>query len=217
MSGFSRLTGVVFEPTKTFEDIARRPTFLLPLALVVVFGLVFFAVFSYRVGWERTIRTKMESSSQTQQLSAEQREKQIEVGAKVASIGVYAGVILGTPAIDLAIAGVLLGLAAGMMSAPITFKQVFAVVCWSNVVTAISMTLAVVVMFLKNPEDFDLNNPLMFNLGALFELTPQERLVVFGVLAAVLIGLGVRAWNLRHQKADAYEPAGVTKKMQVQR
>ena len=52
---------------------------------------------------------------------------------------------------------------------------------------------------------------------ALFELTPQERLVVFGVLAAVLIGLGVRAWNLRHQKADAYEPAGVTKKMQVQR
>ena len=166
MSGFSRLTGVVFEPTKTFEDIARRPTFMLPLALVVVFGLVFFAVFSYRVGWERTIRTKMEASSQTQQLSAEQREKQIEVGAKVASIGVYAGVILGTPAIDLAIAGVLLGLAAGMMSAPITFKQVFAVVCWSSVVTAISMTLAVVVMFLKNPDDFDLNNPLVSNLGA---------------------------------------------------
>jgi len=45
---------------------------------------------------------------------------------------------------------------------------------------------------------------------ALFELTPQERLVVFGVLAAVLIGLGVRAWNLQHQRADSYQPAGVT-------
>jgi hypothetical protein len=44
---------------------------------------------------------------------------------------------------------------------------------------------------------------------ALFELTPQERLVVFGVLAAALIGLGVRAWNLQHRRAERYQPAGV--------
>ena len=47
---------------------------------------------------------------------------------------------------------------------------------------------------------------------ALFELTPQERLVVFGVLAAALIGLGVRAWNLQHERADTYQPAGLTTK-----
>ncbi len=44
---------------------------------------------------------------------------------------------------------------------------------------------------------------------ALFELTPQERLVVCGVLAAALVGLGVRAWVLHRQRADAYQPAGV--------
>jgi len=52
---------------------------------------------------------------------------------------------------------------------------------------------------------------------ALFELTPQERLVVFGVLAAVLIGLGVRAWNQQRQHADAYQPAGVTAHAQEKR
>jgi hypothetical protein len=126
-------------------------------------------VYSQRVGWEKMVRDRIESSSQGQQMSAEAKAQQIAVGAKIAPIFGYAGVIVGTPLMYLAVAGVLLGIAAGMMSAPIKFKQVFALVCWSYVVTCISAVLAVVVMFLKNPEDFDLNNPLMFNLGALFE------------------------------------------------
>ncbi|HMD70388.1 MAG TPA: YIP1 family protein [Bryobacteraceae bacterium] len=169
MGVFSRLVGVIFEPKKTFEDIARRPTFLVPMALAIVFGLVFMVAFSRRVGWEKVVRDRIESSSQAQQMSAEQKEQQIAIGAKFAAIGTYAVIIVGTPVMDLAIAGILLGIAAGMMSAPIKFKQAFAVVCWSYVVNCISAVLAVVVMFLKNPEDFDLNNPLMFNLGALFE------------------------------------------------
>jgi hypothetical protein len=44
---------------------------------------------------------------------------------------------------------------------------------------------------------------------ALFEMTPQERLVVWGVLVAALVGLGVRAWVLHRQRADSYQPAGV--------
>jgi hypothetical protein len=169
MGTFARLAGVIFEPKKTFEDIALRPTFLVPLALVIVFGLAFMVFYSQRVGWEKTVRDKIESSSQSQQLSSEQKAQQITVGAKIAPIFGYVGVIVGTPVMDLAVAGILLGIAAGMMSAPLKFKQVFAAVCWSYVVTCISMALSVVVMFLKNPEDFDINNPLIFNLGALFE------------------------------------------------
>jgi hypothetical protein len=201
MSAFSRLTGVFFEPKKTFEDIARRPTFLVPLALVIVFGIGFFVAFSQRVGWEKTIREKIESSSQTQQLSAEQKAQQIAIGEKFAPLIGYGGVILGTPIMDLAVAGILLGIAAGMMSAPITFKQVFAAVCWSYVVTCISMALAVVVMFLKNPEDFDLNNPLMFNLGALFEPNMPSKFIhslassidLFPIWVMFLMATGLKA------------------------
>jgi len=46
-------------------------------------------------------------------------------------------------------------------------------------------------------------------IRALFELTPQERLMVLGVLTAALVGLGVRAWVLHGQRADNYQPAGV--------
>lgn len=199
MGALSRLSGVIFEPKKTFEDIARRPTFLVPLALVIVFAIGFFVAFTQRIGWERTIRQQMESSSQSQQMSAEQMEQRIAVGAKFAPIFTYAGVIVGTPIIDLIVAGVLLGVAAGMMSAPIKFKQVFAVVCWANVPTLISMALAVVVIFLKNPDDFNLKNPLVFNPGAFLEpnmpskfinsLATSLDLFVFWIILLMATGL----------------------------
>jgi hypothetical protein len=169
MNAFSRLTGVIFEPKKTFDDIARRPTFLVPMVLVIVFAIGFIALFSQRVGWERMIREQTESSSRAQQMTAEQKEQSIAMGVKFAPIFGYVGTIVGVPVADLAVAGILLGIAAGMMSAPIKFKQVFAVVCWSYVPTLISTVLAIVVMFLKNPEDFNLKNPLVFNPGAFLE------------------------------------------------
>jgi hypothetical protein len=199
MSALSRLTGVIFEPTKTFEDIARRPTFLVPLALVIVFGIAFMVAYTQRVGWEKTVRESIESNSQTQQLSADQKAQQIAIGAKFAPIVGYVGVIVGTPIMDLVVALVLLGIAAGMMSAPIKFKQVFAAVCWSSVPSLISMALAVVVMFLKNPEDFDLKNPLVFNPGAFLEpnmptkfihsLATSLDLFVFWVILLMATGL----------------------------
>jgi len=201
MGVFARLAGVIFEPMKTFEDIARRPTFLVPMALVIVFGLVFMSVFSQRVGWEKTIRERLDSSPQGQSMSAEDNEEAIASGRKMASVFGYAWVIVATPVVNLVVAGVLLGIAAGMMSAPIGFKQVFAVVCWSYVVTTISMGLSIVVMCLKNPEDFDLKNPLMSNLGALFEPNMPSKFLhslatsldFFAIWVALLLAAGLKA------------------------
>jgi len=199
LGALSRLTGVIFEPKKTFEDIARKPTFLVPMILVIVFALGFLTVFSQRVGWEKVIRDRMDASSQSQNLSAEQKEKQIEMGVKFGSLFGYVGVIVATPVADLAIAGILLGIAAGMMSAAIKFKQVFAVVCWSFVPNLIATLLAIVVMYLKNPEDFNLNNPLVFNIGAflepntpskfLYSLATSMDLFVFWIILLMATGL----------------------------
>jgi hypothetical protein len=37
-SGFGRLIGVLVSPGKTFESIARRPTWLVPLLVLVAVG-----------------------------------------------------------------------------------------------------------------------------------------------------------------------------------
>ena len=45
LSEGSRLTGVFFEPAKTFEDVAARPNFWAPLILLMVVALVYIALF----------------------------------------------------------------------------------------------------------------------------------------------------------------------------
>ena len=37
-------------------------------------------------------------------------------------------------------------------------------------------------------------------------MTPDERLVVAGILAIALVGLTARYWHLKHLTAERYEP-----------
>jgi len=50
------MSGVFFEPAKTFADVAERPGFWVPLILILVFSLGYMVLFGQHVGWERMIR-----------------------------------------------------------------------------------------------------------------------------------------------------------------
>ena len=54
----SRLIGVFFEPAKTFEDVAARPNFWVPLILIMVLSMGYMVLFGQHVGWERMIDRK---------------------------------------------------------------------------------------------------------------------------------------------------------------
>ena len=168
MSGFGRIAGVFFEPGKTFEDIGKRPSWFLPVLLIIIFSLAFTTAYSQHIGWERLMRQQLENSSRTAQLSAEQREQAIQRGARFAPVMGYIGVVF-LPTVGYAImAAALLGMTA-MMGAGLRFKQVFAVVCHSGLPGIVFGLLGIAVMFLKKPEDFNIQNPLMFNVGAFMD------------------------------------------------
>src|SRR5690349_346173 len=117
MSEMSRLTGVFFEPRKAFEDIARRPSFLVPLILAILAGLVFSFLLSQRVGWERVIKQQQEMSPKQQERMAnmppEARERAEAMGKMIAPIAAYGASILGRPLGYLIAAAVLLGIVRG--------------------------------------------------------------------------------------------------------
>jgi hypothetical protein len=197
----SRLTGVFFEPAKTFADVAARPSFWVPLILVIVVALCFMVLYGQHVGWDRMIRHQIETSSRAAQLSPEQRETQIQMSAKFAPIFGYAGVLLGVPLVTLIWAAVLLGIVKGMMSAQVRLKQVFAIICYASLPGVIMMLLAIAVMFMKPPEDFNMQNPLVFNPGAFMDPTTTSKFIyslasaldLFGLWKLVLIGIGLKA------------------------
>src|ERR1035438_5344328 len=197
----SRLTGVFFEPAKTFADVAERPGFWVPLILIMVFSVCYIVLFGQHVGWERMMRHQFETSSRMAQMSPEQREQSVQMAAKYAPISGYVGVLLGVPLGTLIWAAVLLGIAKGMMSAQVRLKQVFAIICYSGMPGLIMVLLAIAVMFLKPPDDFNLQNPLVFNPGAFMDplTTPKflyslaTALDLFRIWSLVLIGIGLKA------------------------
>lgn len=201
MSEIARLTGVFFEPTKTFEDIAQRPGWLVPLILIVVCALTVTVVFTQHVGWERFFRQQMENSPRMQQMSPEQRDQALAMQTKFAPISTAVAIAVGLPIYYLIASGVLLGIVAGIMSAPVKFKQVLAVMCYASLTGVISSILTLVVMMLKNPDQFNLQNALAFNPGAFMDQQSSSKFLyslatsldLFSFWTIFLIATGLKA------------------------
>ena len=166
---FARLAGVLTDPKVAFADIVVHPRWWVPLALVVVLAIVYMATYSRHVGWEGYMRHTIETSSRTQNLPVEQRERIIEQQTRLAPVFGYVMAAVGMPIVALVTAAVLLFVFKLMLDAQLTFRQVFAVTCYSFLTGVLSVALSILVMFLKNPEDFNLQDPLGAHLGSLLD------------------------------------------------
>jgi hypothetical protein len=184
MSEVARITGVYFDPKKAFADIAARPSWIAPLVLLIVGALAFTYTFTNHIGWRHFMEQTMEKNAEMRDLPADQREMRIDAGTKFAPIFGYAGGVIGIPVVALAMAGVLL-VACKMMGASLQFKQMFAISSYALLPGLISTILAIVVMFLKNPDDFNLQNPLFFNIGAFFEPPPTTAKFLYSVASSI--------------------------------
>ncbi len=205
MGEFSRLTGVFFEPAKAFEDIAARPAFWVPLILTIVASLVFTILLGQRVGWDNILHQQQamnpRSTQQLDQLPADQRARAESMGAVAAKIMQYAAAVLGRPIGYLIVAAILLGIVRGIMSAPIRFKQVFAILCYASLPSIVQNVLKIVVLYLKKPEEFNVMNPLAFNGAAFMDFANSNKFVytlaasldVFTIWVLLLVAVGLKA------------------------
>jgi hypothetical protein len=201
IGAFSRITGVFFEPGKTFADIGRRPTWVVPVLLLVLVTVAVTFTMGQKIGWEQMVRQQMEANPRTAQLTAEQREAQIAVGTRMGGIFAYMVPVF-LPVYYLIVSGVLLGMTA-MMSAGLKFKQVFGVVAHANLPGLVSAVLMIVVMFLKSPSDLNIQNPLAFNPAAfmdpqtsskfVYSLASSLDLFSFWIIFLLAIGLSAAA------------------------
>src|SRR6202043_1999503 len=82
ISPFGRIIGVFFSPKATFEDIAKRPSWILPGVLMTVLGAGGAFVMNQKVDWRDVASKRIEESSRAANLSAEQKEQQIAMSAK---------------------------------------------------------------------------------------------------------------------------------------
>src|SRR5712675_2658029 len=90
ISAVGRVVGVFFSPKTTFEDIVRKPSWVLPVVLLTLFSIgVSFAI-NQRINWREFMAQQIEKSPQAANMSPEQKEQRNEGGAKLYTPFTYA-------------------------------------------------------------------------------------------------------------------------------
>lgn len=209
MSEGSRLVGVFVSPKSTFPDIARRPRWWIPMILLGIMATVVAVGYGRHNGWDRMIRQTIERNPRMEQLSAAQREQAIQAATRVTSVIAYAAGLTSAIAIVI-VSAVLIFMFNVLMSADMKFPSMMGIVGYAFLPNLISGALTLLVMFMKDPEDFDIQRPLAFNLGAFLpDATPRWAIVgassfdlfSFWIIALLAIGISSSVRKISFAKA----------------
>ncbi|MGH9709256.1 MAG: hypothetical protein ACRD37_01760, partial [Candidatus Acidiferrales bacterium] len=78
IGAFGRLIGAIVNPRPTFEDIARKPTWLVPLLVITLVSIALTVVMGQRVDWMQVAHQRIEKShfaaAQIDKLPADQQQ-----------------------------------------------------------------------------------------------------------------------------------------------
>ena len=213
VSPVGRIVGVLFSPKATFEDIVRKPSWLLPTAILCLMALAAGVGLNQKVNWREVVSQQMEKSSQTAQLSEEDKEKRIEAGAKIAPIFSYIGVPL-TILLVLVVALVMLGTYNVMAGVNPGYATALGIVSHAYVPLVVANLLFLVVLFLKPEGTLDINNPVATNVAALLPEDAAKwldalckNMDIFIIWILVLIAMGFAAANPKKLKGG--KPYGI--------
>ena len=196
ISPVGRIFGIFFSPKATFEDIVRKPGWLLPVIILAVLGLAVAIGLNQKMNWREFMSQQIEKSPQASTMSAEQKEQRIEAGAKFAPISSY---VFGVPApliLILVVALIMWG-----------DKTALSIVAHAYVPVMLSNLVFLLVLFLKAPGTIDLENPVATNLATFFPEDTAKWLQAFGknmdiftLWVVALIAIGFAATNPKKLK-----------------
>jgi hypothetical protein len=207
ISPVGRVIGVLFSPRKTFEDIARKPSWVLPVLISTILGIMSVVVLNQRVNWREYIAQQIEKNPRAAQLSPEQKQQQTEISTKITVNIVYLAGVVGSVLLALIVAGVMM-LAYNLLAGTgAKFPQSLGIASHALMVGIISTPLFLLVLFLKPPGTVDPDNPVATNLAAFLREESAKWLVVlcksidiFTIWMLILIAIGFAAVNPRKLK-----------------
>jgi hypothetical protein len=197
-SGFGRMIGALISPEKTFRSIAERPTWVVPLLLLILISVFVGYEVGKRVDFEQQIRQQMAEQGQT--ISEADLQKSLEFMEKFGKVLFLAPAIF-SPAIYLVIAVIFL-VAFRLAGSEITFGQSFSVFLHAMVPWLVHGLLSLPLILRQetlDPEAMQRGGVLMSNLAALAPegsgkvfLALLASLDLFTIWALVLLIIGYR-------------------------
>jgi hypothetical protein len=184
---FGRLAGIYFEPKKTFEDIDRKRSWVGMFVIMAMLAMAAGYALTLRVDPQTMMRKGLERNPFTKNMAEEQKERIL--ARPVNLFQRYSQVIfapVGILVVYLASAGVLL-LVMMLMGASVSYKKSLAVTVWGLAAPgAVHLLLALVLVFLKDPDAldvFNVVNNVASNLGV--AVVENEHPVLHSILSSI--------------------------------
>jgi len=162
---FGRIVGVFFSPKETFTDIARRPSWVLPVVLLTILGLCVAYLMNQKIDWESYIRTQAEKNPRFAQLSEEQKQQQLAPQAKFSPYVAYAIGGTGTILASLILAGIYLGAFNLFSGAGLRFNQSLGIVTHGFMPGFLAAIVIIAILMLRPPGESTPENMLPSHLG----------------------------------------------------
>jgi hypothetical protein len=187
LSQGARIINTFIAPSKTFTDLRRSAAWWAPFLLMVVVSTAMVYTAGQKIGFRKIMENQMQAQPKAQErlerLPADQRERQLEQGAKVTQVISYIFPAI-TLIIWLIIATALFAtfkLAAG---ASVSFKVSLAIVVYAALPLMLKTLLAMVsVVAGMSPDSFSFQNPVATNPG--YFMSPAGNVFLYSVATSL--------------------------------
>ncbi len=208
MSEVSTITGIFFEPGRVFEDLRRKPRFIIGGIIIALFVTAYAFGLNYKVGeagMRRFMVEQIDKSPQAASMSKEQKDSTVEMQLTIQKwIRFFVPVFV---IISLFIGGLLYFLGTKAFGGDGGFMHSLSVWTYSSIPpTVLGMLASFVVMAIKSADEIDIGasqrglvnaNPSMFIDGKEQPVlaTLLATLDVFMIWGWILAAIGLRITN----------------------
>jgi hypothetical protein len=208
MSEMATIGNIFFEPGRTFEDLQRKPRFIIATVIVSLLLAAYGFALYYKVGdaaVRQFIVEQIDKSPQASAMNAEQKNDAVTMQMRFSNIGRYASPIL--IGIFMIIGGLLYWAAGKAFGGVGNFFHGWSVFVYSALPPTVISTIAnFIVLLFKSPNEIDLAtsqrgvihaNPAIFMNGkeAPVLATIVGTLDLFMIWGWVLAAIGLRITN----------------------
>jgi hypothetical protein len=187
LSQTARIVNTFIAPSKTFSDLRRSAAWWAPFLLMIVVSTLFVYTAGQKIGFRKIMENQMQAQPKAQarleNLPADQREAQLEKGAKVTGVISYA-----FPAITLffwlIIAGALFATFKVAVGADVSFKISWAIVVYAALPLLLKTVLALLsVAAGMSPDSFSFQNPVATNPG--YFMSPGDNVFLYSMATGI--------------------------------
>ena len=185
MSEAASLGNIFIEPGRVFDDMRRKPRFLLAGLIMVLAISLFNVLFIQRIGFEKLTRDRIESSPRSEQLSKEDKDKMIQMQSSKLIKGITYGVVPLGVIISFLLGGLIYWLGANAMGGSMTFLGGLSTWIYASFPPTLVTILAnLLVLFLKPVNEISISagQSGLIHANPSFFLNPKQMPVIASLL-----------------------------------